>query len=95
VQEASHKQKLWVGVEFQILQKYQVFYKTMVFKTDFFYKVAKHLLAKNTMVFSNTMVLPQNSKNTLLTNTAYNVKEWALDKLLQIGRKTCPSSSQC
>jgi hypothetical protein len=41
------------------------------------------------------MVLPQNSKNTLLTNTPYNVKEWALDKLLQIGQKTCPSSCQC
>jgi hypothetical protein len=27
-----------------------------VFKTDFFYNVAKHLLTENTMVFSNTMI---------------------------------------
>jgi predicted membrane protein len=31
--------------------------------------VAKHLLAKNIIIFFNTMVLSQNCKNTLLPNT--------------------------
>jgi hypothetical protein len=35
VREASHKQKLWVRVEFQILQKYHDIYKTMTFKIEF------------------------------------------------------------
>jgi hypothetical protein len=34
-----------------------------------FYMPAKHLSGKNTMVFFNTMVLPQNFKNTLFPNT--------------------------
>jgi hypothetical protein len=37
----------------------------------FFYNAAKHPLAKNTMVFSNTMVLPQNSKHTLLPKSKH------------------------
>jgi hypothetical protein len=62
-----------LGLEFQTLQKYHGNCQAMVSKTYFFYKVVKHLLAKNTMVFSNTMVLSQNSKNTLLPNTPLSV----------------------
>jgi hypothetical protein len=56
--QTSHRQKLWIEVEFQILQKYHSIYITMIFKTDFFYNVAKHPLAKKTIIFSNTMVFP-------------------------------------
>jgi hypothetical protein len=35
-----------------------------------FYMLAKHLSEKNIMVFFNTMVLSQNFKNTLFSNTS-------------------------
>jgi hypothetical protein len=44
----------------------------MVFKTVF-YKVAKHLLAKNTIVLSNTMVLSRNSKKYFASKHTLNL----------------------
>jgi hypothetical protein len=36
-----------------------------------FHKLAKHLPEKNTMVFFNTMILSQNFKNILFSNTNF------------------------
>jgi hypothetical protein len=47
---------------FEYSKIYHDNYKTTVFKTEFFYKVAKHLFAKNIMVFSNSMVFASKQK---------------------------------
>jgi hypothetical protein len=48
--------------------------QTIIFKPKLFYNIVKHLLAKNIMVFSNTMVLSPNSKNTLPPNISLGAK---------------------